>query len=123
MADAERCDDNDFKIFSSQIGDNTGKEREKCTMLGNRLSEVQNELKTAKLIIDLLLEDVESLGEADSDVLRNNISDLQISLKDKNWSQVQVKSYKKITQKLKDHSEIYVGTKNSFVVRPNLKKH
>jgi hypothetical protein len=70
--------------------------------------------------MDLLLEDTENMGEEDSDTLRN-IRNLQISLKDKNWSQVQIKSYKKIMQKCKDQGEIYVGTKNSFDVHPNQK--
>jgi hypothetical protein len=120
MADADRRDYSDYKIISSQIGENTGNECEKCTMLVKRLSEVQNELKTANLIMDLLLEGTENMGEVDSDTLQN-ISNLQISLKDKNWSQVQIKSYKKITQKCKDQGEIYVGTKNSFEVHPNQK--
>lgn len=120
MADAERRDDNYLKIFSSQIGDNIGKDCEKCIILGNRLTKIQKELKTAKLIIELLLEDVESLGEADPGVLLDNISELQISPKDKNWNQVQDDPYRKKTLKLKDQSEIYVETKNSSVVRPNL---
>jgi hypothetical protein len=77
-------------------------------------------LNTARLIIELLLEDVDSQEKKDPGAERGNIKGLQIPLKDTNWLQVQDNPHKKKTPKLKDMSEIYLKTENRFAALSNI---
>jgi hypothetical protein len=89
--------------------------------LENQLLSAPKELKTARLIIDLLLEDVESTGDADTNAIRNSEDGSQISLKERNWIQIPTNPHKTMTVKFKDQNEIYLKTSNRFEVLSNLK--
>ena len=65
MADVRVHDTEESILFTSQIIKRRDESCERCKVLKNRLHSAQKELKTAKLIIDLLLEDVKTPTEAD----------------------------------------------------------
>jgi CHAD domain-containing protein len=88
MTDVEWRDDKDSKLYSSQASINSNTGYEKCAITGNRLHKAREELKTARLIIALFLEDVESPAEPDLGALQDNINELQISSKNNNGIQL-----------------------------------
>jgi hypothetical protein len=66
MADIGVREDDESKLLFSQIIGKSAECCERCITLENQLLSAKKELKTARLIIDLLLEDVESSGDADT---------------------------------------------------------
>jgi hypothetical protein len=115
-----RREENDLNLLPYQIRNKSDIDCEKCNILGNRLLIVQEELKTSRLIIELLLEDVDSPGEKNPGTERDNIQGLQIPLKDTNWLHVQDNPHKKKTPEQKHLSEIYLKTENRFAALSNL---
>jgi hypothetical protein len=120
MADMVRCKENNLNLLPDQIHNRSDIDCEKCNILENRLLIVQKELKTSRLIIELLLEDVDSPGKKDPGAERDNIQGLQIPLKDINWLHVQDNPHKKKTPEQKHLSEIYLKTENRFAALSNL---
>jgi hypothetical protein len=120
MVDVEWYDDKDSKLYSSQASINSNTGCEKCAIMGNRLHKAREELKTARLIIALLLEDVESPVEPDLGALQGNINELQISSKNNNGIQLQDSPDKKKITKLKDQNENHLEIKNRFEALTNL---
>jgi hypothetical protein len=96
MADIGVREDESTLVFS-QIIEKSAECCERCVTLENQLLSAQKELKTARLIIDLLLEDVESSGDTDTKDIRNSVNGSQISLKESNWFQIPSNPHKKMT--------------------------
>jgi hypothetical protein len=122
MADIGVREDDESKLLSSKIIEKSAECCERCITLETQLLSAQKELKTVRLIIDLLLEDIESPVDADTNAIRKSEDGSQISLNERNWIQIQANPHKKMTVKSKDQNEIYFKTSNRFEALSNLKE-
>jgi hypothetical protein len=120
MADMGVREEDKSTLIFRQIIEKSAECCERCTTLENQLLSAQKELKTARLITDLLLEDVKSSGDVDTKDIRNSADGSQISLKESNWIQIPSNPHKKMTGKLKDHNEVHFKTNNRFEALSNL---
>jgi hypothetical protein len=121
MADTERCVANDLELLTSHKSDENTIRCGNCAKLESQLLNAQEELKTSRLIIELLLEDVKCPGETNEDASCTRIDETKTSLNENNWTEIQVDRRRKNTANLKDLNEIWVKTRGCSETLTNFK--
>jgi hypothetical protein len=121
MGDSEWCADKDSNQFSSQKSVIGARGCEKCDLLETRLFNAHVELKTTRLIIELLLEDVKRPGEAFEGAEWDIEGEPQLSSNESNRIHIQVNRHSTRTINLKELNEMWVKTRDCMGSMFNLK--
>jgi hypothetical protein len=121
MADSEWRKDKDSNLLSSHINVIGARGCEKCDLLETRLFNAHVELKTARLIIELLLEDVKRPGEASEGAEWDIGGEPQLFSNERNRIQMQANRHAKRNDNLEERNEMWVKTRGCMDSMVNLK--
>jgi hypothetical protein len=121
MADLEWRNDKDSNQFSCQKSVIGARGCEKCDLLETRLFNAHVELNTARLIIELLLEDVKRPGEASEGAECDIEGEPQLSSNESNRIQFQANRHAKRNAYLKEQNEMWVKSRGCMDSMFNLK--